>query len=99
MPPGSRRSCSSRRDIKEMLTDWRVGPITGIDDRDVHLVQGRGRAGGLPVTLYFDAESGLLVRVLHVHVVAGRDQSETDRLCGLSGGGGDRRQDAVSLDS
>jgi photosynthetic reaction center cytochrome c subunit len=50
--------------IKEMLTDWRVGQITGIDDRDVQLVQGRARAGGLPVTLYFDAESGLLVRVL-----------------------------------
>ena len=50
--------------IKEIATDWRVGPVTGIDDRDVHLVQGRGRAGGLPVTLYFDTESGLLVRVL-----------------------------------
>ena len=50
--------------IKEIATDWRVGSITGIDDRDVHLVQGRGRAGGLPVTLYFDTESGLLVRVL-----------------------------------
>jgi outer membrane lipoprotein-sorting protein len=50
--------------IKEMLTDWLVGPITYIDDRDVQLVQGRLRAGGLPVTLYFDAESGLLVRAL-----------------------------------
>jgi outer membrane lipoprotein-sorting protein len=50
--------------LKEMLTDWLVGPITGIDDRDVRLVQGRLRAGGLPVTLYFDEESGLLVRVL-----------------------------------
>ena len=50
--------------IKEMLTDWLVGPITGIDDRDVQPVQGRLRAGGLPVTLYFDAESGLLVRAL-----------------------------------
>lgn len=50
--------------IKEIAADWRVGPITGIDDRDVQLVQGRGKAGGLPVTLYFDTESGLLVRVL-----------------------------------
>jgi outer membrane lipoprotein-sorting protein len=51
--------------IKQMATDWRVGPITGIDDRDVQVVQGSVRAGGLPVTLYFDAESGLLVRALH----------------------------------
>jgi outer membrane lipoprotein-sorting protein len=50
--------------IKEMLTEWRVGPPTYIDDREVQLVQGRLRPGGLPVTLYFDAESGLLVRVL-----------------------------------
>ena len=50
--------------IKEMLTDWRVGPITGIGDRDVQFVQARVRAGGLPVTLYFDVESGLLVRVV-----------------------------------
>lgn len=50
--------------IKEMLTEWRVGPTTTIDSRDAQLVQGRVRPGGLPVTLYFDAESGLLVRVL-----------------------------------
>ena len=50
--------------IKEMLTDWRVGQITGIGDRDVQFVQARVRAGGLPVTLYFDVESGLLVRVV-----------------------------------
>jgi outer membrane lipoprotein-sorting protein len=50
--------------IKEMLTEWRVGPPTYIDDREVHMVQGRLRPGGLPVTLYFDSESGLLVRVL-----------------------------------
>jgi photosynthetic reaction center cytochrome c subunit len=51
--------------LKGLLTDWLVGPITSIDDREVQLVQGRLRAGGLPVTLYFDVESGLLVRVLH----------------------------------
>lgn len=50
--------------IKEMLTDWRVGQITAIGDRDVQFVQARLRAGGLPVTLYFDEESGLLVRVV-----------------------------------
>jgi outer membrane lipoprotein-sorting protein len=50
--------------IKELATDWRVGPPTVIDDREVHFVQGRVRAGGLPLTLYFDQETGLLTRVL-----------------------------------
>ena len=50
--------------IKEMLTEWRVGPFTTIDDRPMEMVQGRFRPDGLPVTLYFDSESGLLVRVI-----------------------------------
>ena len=50
--------------VKDMLTEWRVGATTAIDDRGVQLVQGKLRPGGLPVTWYFDAESGLLVRVL-----------------------------------
>jgi outer membrane lipoprotein-sorting protein len=50
--------------IKQMLTEWRVGQTTTIDDREMQLVQGKIRTGGLPVALYFDAESGLLVRVL-----------------------------------
>jgi outer membrane lipoprotein-sorting protein len=50
--------------LRETLTGWLVGPATSIDDRDVRLVQGKLRAGGLPVTLYFDEESGLLVRAL-----------------------------------
>jgi outer membrane lipoprotein-sorting protein len=50
--------------VKEILTEWRVGPTTTIGDRDAQLVQGRLRRGGLPVTLYFDSMSGLLVRVV-----------------------------------
>jgi photosynthetic reaction center cytochrome c subunit len=50
--------------IKEMLTEWRVGLTTTIDDREAQLVQGKVRPGGLPVTLYFDSTSDLLVRVL-----------------------------------
>lgn len=49
--------------IKQALTGWRVGPVIAIDDRDVQVVQGTS-AGGAPVKLYFDEESGLLVRVL-----------------------------------
>jgi photosynthetic reaction center cytochrome c subunit len=50
--------------IKDLLTDWRVGQTTSIGDTDVQMVQGKLTRGGLPVTLYFDAKSGFLVRVL-----------------------------------
>jgi photosynthetic reaction center cytochrome c subunit len=49
--------------IKETLRDWRVGLSTEIDDRTVQVVQGTG-AGGALGTFYFDAESGLLVRLV-----------------------------------
>lgn len=49
--------------IKQALSAWRVGFPTAIDDRDVEVVQGTS-AGRLPVKLYFDKESGLLVRVV-----------------------------------
>jgi photosynthetic reaction center cytochrome c subunit len=49
--------------IKQALTKWRVGLMTAIDDRDVQVVQGTSTEGAV-ATLYFDAESGLLVRQL-----------------------------------
>ena len=50
--------------IKTSLSAWRVGfPLTAIEDRPVQIVQGTG-AGGTRVKLYFDVESGLLVRTL-----------------------------------
>ena len=48
--------------IKQSLSDWRTGfPVTTINDRDAVVVQGRTAAGSR-VKLYFDKESGLLVR-------------------------------------
>ena len=48
--------------IKQSLSDWRSGfPVTTINDKDAVVVQGRC-AGGSRVKLYFDKESGLLVR-------------------------------------
>jgi len=50
--------------IKQTLSQWRVGfPVTTIEDRLVRIVQGTG-ASGTRVKLFFDAESGLLVRVV-----------------------------------
>jgi photosynthetic reaction center cytochrome c subunit len=47
--------------IKEALGQWRVGLPATIGDRDVQVVQGTSPAGAV-ATLYFDKESGLLVR-------------------------------------
>ena len=50
--------------IVQILSEWRVGFPVAINDRDVQVVQGRPATGGLPVKLYFDMESGLLVRLV-----------------------------------
>jgi len=47
--------------IKQALTQWKVGFPSTIDDRPVQLVQGTSD-GRHPVNLYFDTQSGLLVR-------------------------------------
>lgn len=50
--------------IKQAFTDWRTGfPDTAIDDHPVDIVQGTG-AQNMPVKLYFDRKSGLLVRLV-----------------------------------
>ena len=49
--------------IKQALGEWRVGFQTEIDDHEVQVVQGNS-AGGAFATLYFDAETGLLVRMM-----------------------------------
>ena len=47
--------------IRSALSAWRVGPSDTIADRDVQVVQGT-TPGGVVATLYFDKETGLLVR-------------------------------------
>ena len=50
--------------IKQAFRDWRTGfPDTDIDENAVDIVQGTG-AQNMPVKLYFDRKSGLLVRLL-----------------------------------
>jgi hypothetical protein len=49
--------------IKQVLTNWVVGPLTAIGDRQTRIVQGK-KASGTPIKLYFDEETGLLVRVV-----------------------------------
>ena len=51
--------------IKQTLTDWRVGYPEMIDNKEVQVLQGRLTQGGLPIKLYFDSASGLLLRLVH----------------------------------
>jgi photosynthetic reaction center cytochrome c subunit len=64
--------------IKEVLGKWRVGfPVT-INDREVQVIQGTA-AGGSLATLYFDSETGLLVRfVRYSDSVVGRTPTQID---------------------
>jgi hypothetical protein len=51
--------------IKDILTNLRVGLPQLIDDKDVTVVQGNGPNGTL-ATLYFDDKTGLLVRMVRL---------------------------------
>jgi hypothetical protein len=64
--------------IKQALTDTRVGYPDTIDGHDVLVVQGRGPRN-LLVTLYFDKQSGLLVREIRFgRTPIGRVPSQVD---------------------
>ncbi|HEY1308518.1 MAG TPA: photosynthetic reaction center cytochrome c subunit family protein [Vicinamibacterales bacterium] len=64
--------------IKQALAKWRVGPAAVIDDHEVQVVQGT-TARGATATLYFDMESGLLVRsVRYTDSPVGRIPTQTD---------------------
>jgi photosynthetic reaction center cytochrome c subunit len=64
--------------IKQILGKWRVGfPVT-IDDKEAQVVQGTAPGGSL-ATLYFDGESGLLIRFLrYSDSVVGRTPTQID---------------------
>jgi len=49
--------------IKQALTNWRVGPRQPIGDKDYQVVQGTGPRNYL-ATLYFDPQTGLLKRLI-----------------------------------
>ena len=65
--------------IKQALSGWRAGfPAATINERAVLIVQGTA-AGGSRVKLFFDKESGLLVRVLrYTDTAVGIIPAQTD---------------------
>ena len=50
--------------IQQTLTDWRVGSAMD-DNKETQVLQGRLTAKGLPIKLYFDPSTGLLVRLVY----------------------------------
>ena len=64
--------------IKQFLTNWRVGFSTTVNDKDVRVVQGTGPSG-MVGTFYFDKDSGLLVRMVRYNNSAmGRVPTQID---------------------
>lgn len=64
-------------DVQQVRSNWLAG-TTQIDDRDVIVAEGTG-GGQQPVKLYFDKESGLLVRhVRYVQLPVGRVPVQMD---------------------
>lgn len=64
--------------IKTALMNWRVGNPDTINGKDVNVLQGTGPRG-LLATLYFDRQSGLLVRyVRYSQTPVGRDPTQSD---------------------
>ena len=64
--------------IKTLFTNWRVGPMESLGDRDFNIVQG-GTARGLLVTLYFDTQTSLLSRmIIYTSSPIGRAPTQVD---------------------
>jgi hypothetical protein len=64
--------------IRQALTNWRVGFSTTVNGTEVRMVQGTGPSGLLG-TFYFDKESGLLVRMVrYVNSAVGRVPTQID---------------------
>ena len=65
--------------IKTMLRDWKVGFPVEIAGSDADVVQGRLTPSSLPVKLYFDQKTGLLVRqVRYTESPLGRNATQVD---------------------
>jgi photosynthetic reaction center cytochrome c subunit len=66
--------------IKQSFTQWRVGYPTVINDHEVEVLQGSS-GGNFPVKLYFDKESGLLVRqVRYTNSPVGLNPTQIDYM-------------------
>jgi hypothetical protein len=65
--------------IKQALSQWKTGfPVAAIDDKEVRVLQGIAN-GGSRVKLYFDSQTGLLVRqVRYTNTIVGSIPQQID---------------------
>ncbi len=65
--------------IKQALGQWRAGfPQTNVNDKDVYVIQGTA-PGGTRVKLFFDIQTGLLIRQLrYVRTIIGTNPWQID---------------------
>ena len=65
--------------IKLALSQWKTGfPVTSIDDKEVQVIQGTA-SGGSRVKLYFDSQTGFLIRqVRYTNTVVGTIPQQID---------------------
>jgi len=65
--------------IKQALSQWKTGfPVTSIDDKEVRVIEGTA-SGGSRIKLYFDSQTGLLVRqVRYTNTVVGTIPQQID---------------------
>jgi hypothetical protein len=65
--------------IRQALSQWRAGfPQTSVGDKDVQVIQGTG-PGGTRVKLFFDLQTGLLIRQLrYVGTMVGTNPWQID---------------------
>jgi len=65
-------------DVKQLFSSFQVSESEKIGDREVYLVTGKSEDKA-PVRLYFDAESGLLLRMIrYTETPLGRNPSQVD---------------------
>ena len=73
------RSCSFRLKFRQALSQWRAGfPQTSVGAKDVDVIEGSA-PGRTRVKLFFDQQSGLLVRQLrYVSTIVGTNPYQVD---------------------
>jgi hypothetical protein len=77
------------RQVKQALTNWRSGfPIANVADKDAQVIQGAG-AGNTRFKLFFDQQSGLLLRQLrYAGTIVGMNPFQVDYADYRDMGGG-----------
>jgi len=77
------RICTWRMHLKTMFSELRVRGTEQVGEHEAYIVVGQ-REGKPPIRLYFDEQSGLLVRLVRFGETGAGMAADADRLRGLS---------------